>query len=131
MNESRGCYQPFGNSNNNSKRPVLKRQNSRLSAPTFTNVDFAYSGNSEPIHHLVKHCGKGGHSATALNFEANLRTWDSKTAPKMENPFQVIQASRQRLKTTGDYKGQISPVKSKIDQNKFDDSYREKNFNTI
>lgn len=105
--------------------------NSRLSAPTISTIDFSYNGNTEPINHLIKHCGKHGHSATGLNFEANLRTWDNKDAPAMENPFQVIQASRKRPETIGIYKGQISPVKSKVGNSNFDDKYREKNFNTI
>ena len=85
-----GCYKPEGNTNNNAAKPPLKRQNSRLSAPALTTIDFVYNGNTEPINSLIKHCGKGGHAASTLTFETNLRTWDSRTAPKMTKPFSVI-----------------------------------------
>jgi len=63
LSESAGCFKPVGNSNHNAARPPLRRQNSRLSAPTLNTIDFVYNGNTEPINNLIKHCGKGGHSA--------------------------------------------------------------------
>ena len=53
-----------------------KRMVSRGSAPTFTNVDFSYAGDSSRVHHLIKHArGSNNHAASDLNFELNLRTW--------------------------------------------------------
>jgi hypothetical protein len=51
----KGQFVPLGTANKNAKRPELKRRYSRFSAPTFTNVDFNYTGNSSDINHLIQH----------------------------------------------------------------------------
>ena len=71
-----GQFVPFGTANKNAKRPELKRRYSRCSAPSFINVDFNYTGNSNDIHHLITHAkGPKNHAPSDLNFELNLRTW--------------------------------------------------------
>lgn len=86
--EKTGCRFPLGTANTNAKRAPLKRQNSRLSAPGFCSVDFSYSGNAHPIHHLIQHArGPNNHAPSDLNFEANLRNWHNKGAVKMDEPF--------------------------------------------
>lgn len=71
-----GCYVPLGTANPNSKRPELKRRYSRASAPTFSNIDFDYTGDSHQVNHLIKHAqGPNNHAASDLNFELNLRSW--------------------------------------------------------
>jgi hypothetical protein len=72
----KGQFVPLGTANKNAKRPELKRRYSRCSAPTFTNIDFNYTGNSNDIHHLIQHAkGPQNHAPSDLNFELSLRTW--------------------------------------------------------
>lgn len=71
-----GCYLPFGTANPNTTSIALKRKGSRGSLPSFTNVDFNITGNTNEVYHLVKHArGPNNHAPSDLNFEANLRTW--------------------------------------------------------
>jgi len=78
-----GCYIRFGTSNPNTTNITLKRKASRESLPSFTNVDFNVSGNTNDIYHLVKHArGPNNHAPSDLNFEANLRTWHNKGSLK-------------------------------------------------
>ena len=61
------------NSNNNGRRMF-----SRGSAPTFSNVDFTYVGDTSKVNHLIQHArGPNNHAASDLTFELNLRTWQA------------------------------------------------------
>ncbi len=83
-----GCYMPFGTANPKITTKTLKRRASRGSLPGFSNVDFNVAGNTNDIYHLLKHSrGPNNHAPSDLNFEANLRTWQSKVAIQHEKPF--------------------------------------------
>jgi hypothetical protein len=74
--QKNGEFVPLGTANKNAKRTELKRRYSRCSAPTFTNVDFNYTGNCSGVQHLISHAkGPQNHAPSDLNFELNLRTW--------------------------------------------------------
>lgn len=53
-----------------------RRMFSRGSAPTFSNVDFTYVGDTSKVNHLIQHArGPNNHVASDLTFELNLRSW--------------------------------------------------------
>jgi hypothetical protein len=66
----------------------IKRTASRGSLPQFTSVDFEISGNSSAVNGLIKHATRGkGASASALNFDLNLRSYKNLSKFKAETPF--------------------------------------------
>ena len=92
---------------NAKNRPAFKRQNSRKSTMVFNQVDFEYTGNSAPIDHLIRDArGHNAHSATDLNFEANLRTYAPMHATNPEQPFRYP-PQKEQFDSIGVYTGQI------------------------
>ena len=92
--KSLGCFIPVGTKNMNvTKTAKLSRRNSRMSAATFTNIDFEYTGNTNQVQHLIQSTNRPDKHPSQLNFELNLRTYRYDSSFKGPEPWQYPQAN--------------------------------------
>jgi len=97
----------------------------------FNQVDFEYTGNSAPIDHLIRDArGHNAHSATDLNFEANLRTYAPVNATSPDKPFRYP-AQKEYFDSIGIYKGQLKPLMGRDLNPTYREDFAPKNFNEV